>query len=158
MPLPVADEGMPLFPQPQGLRGSANADPQTLTRQGGKRVSFCSTCLPSPTSLRSATSPKGRGKGCLRSNRQSVTAKMPQKKRRHSPAQHIQAERHVRSAVCLLPTIAMQRNCRSYFIVKSKRQNASGGQKNTTKTTESAVSLYLAFLCKYAILEARVTS
>ena len=36
MPLPAADEGMPLFPQPQGLRGSANADPQTLTRQGGK--------------------------------------------------------------------------------------------------------------------------
>ena len=36
MPLPAADEGMPLFPQPQGLRGSANAGPQTLTRQGGK--------------------------------------------------------------------------------------------------------------------------
>ena len=36
MPLPVADEGMPLFPQPQGLRDSANAGPQTLMRQGGK--------------------------------------------------------------------------------------------------------------------------
>ena len=57
MPLPAADEGMPLFPQPQGLRGSANADPQTLTRQSGK-----SAQVPSPSSLRSATSPKGRGK------------------------------------------------------------------------------------------------
>ena len=35
--------------------------------------------LPSPTSLRSATSPKGRGKGCPRSDRQCDTAKMPQK-------------------------------------------------------------------------------
>ena len=77
------------------------------------------------------------------------------KKRRHSTSERIQAERHVRSAVCLLPTNAMQRNCRSYFIVKLKRQNASEGQKNATKIVESAVSLYLAFLCKYAILEAR---
>ena len=37
MPLPAADEGMPLFPQPQALRGLANADPQSLMRQGGKR-------------------------------------------------------------------------------------------------------------------------
>ena len=35
--------------------------------------------LPSPTSLRSATSPKGRGKGCPRSDRQCDAAKMPQK-------------------------------------------------------------------------------
>ena len=39
------------------------------------------------------------------------------KRRRHSPARHIQAERHVRSAVCLLPTITVYRNCQSYFIV-----------------------------------------
>ena len=38
MPLPAADEGMPLFLQPQGLRGSAYADPQALTRQGGKNT------------------------------------------------------------------------------------------------------------------------
>lgn len=79
------------------------------------------------------------------------------KRRRYFPIRHIQAERHVRSAICLLPTNATQRNCRSYFIVKLKRQNASEEQKNATKTAESVVSLYLAFLCKYAILEARMT-
>ena len=79
------------------------------------------------------------------------------KKRRRSRIRHIQAERHVRSAVCLLPTITVYRNCQSYFIVKSKRQNAGEGQKNTTKTTESAVSLYLAFLCNSDILESRMT-
>ena len=79
------------------------------------------------------------------------------KERGHSPAQHIQAERHVRSAVCLLPTIAMQRNCRSYFIIKSKRQNARGEQKNTTKTAESVASMYVAFLCNSDILESRAT-
>ena len=79
------------------------------------------------------------------------------KRRRYFPIRHIQAERHVRSAVCLLPTNAMQRNCRSYFIVKLKRQNARGEQKNTTKTTESAVSLRLAFLCNSDILESRMT-
>ena len=31
MPLPVADEGMVLFPQPQLLQGYANADWQKLT-------------------------------------------------------------------------------------------------------------------------------
>ena len=42
------------------------------------------------------------------------------KRRRYFPIRHIQAERHVRSAICLLPTNATQRNCRSYFIVKDK--------------------------------------
>ena len=79
------------------------------------------------------------------------------KRRRYFPIRHIQAERHVRSAVCLLPTNAMQRNCQSYFIVKSKRQNASEGQKNATKTVEGAVSLYLAFLCNSDILELGTT-
>ena len=80
------------------------------------------------------------------------------KRRRYFHIRHIQAERHVRSAVCLLLTNAVQRNCRSYFIVKSKRQNARGEQKNTTKTTESAVSLHLAFLCNSDILEVKKAS
>ena len=79
------------------------------------------------------------------------------KRRRYFPIRHIQAERHVRSAVCLLLTNAAQRNCQSYFVVKSKRQNARGEQKNTTKTTESAVSLHLAFLYNSDILESRTT-
>ena len=77
------------------------------------------------------------------------------KRRRYFHIRHIQAERHARSAVCLLPTIAVQKNCQSYFVVKTKRQNASERQKNTTKTTESAVSLHLAFLCNSDILESR---
>ena len=87
----------------------------------------------------------------------SETLQKAAKNRRHSTSKRIQAERHVRSAVCLLPTNTVQRNCRSYFIVKSKRQNASEGQKNTTKTAESAVSLHLAFLCNSDILESRMT-
>ena len=89
--------------------------------------------------------------------RQGMSAEQPAvshcenatKERGHFPAQHIQAERHVRSAVCLLPTIAMQKNCRSYFIIKSKRQNARGEQKNTTKTAESVASMYVAFFVQF---------
>ena len=87
----------------------------------------------------------------------SATLRKATKRKLHFHIRRNQAERHVRSAVCLLLTNAVQRNCQSYFIVKSKRQNARGEQKNTTKTTESAVSLCLAFLCNSDILESRVT-
>ena len=59
MPLPAADEGMPLFLQPQVLRDSANV--WCARRDGGARLRARGAL----SVLAALTSPKGRGKGRL---------------------------------------------------------------------------------------------